>query len=41
MINNKEKKFMSAVVYLHNNENQIEDFLTTVLEVFERNYDKI
>lgn len=40
MINNKEKKFMSAVVYLHNNENQIEYFLTTVLEVFENNYDK-
>ena len=40
MINNKEKKFMSAVVYLHNDENQIEDFLTTVLEVFEKNYDK-
>ena len=40
MINNKEKKFMSAVVYLHNNENQIEKFLTIVLEVFERNYER-
>lgn len=38
-MNNKEKKFISAVVYLHNNENQIVSFLSNLIDVFDKNYE--
>ena len=34
----KENKFVSLVVYLHNAENEIGNFLKTVLPVFEDNF---
>lgn len=37
---NKEKNFMSAVIYVHNAENSIEKFLNTIIEVLERNFEK-
>lgn len=30
MIDNKEKNFISAVIYVHNNENEIEDFINRI-----------
>lgn len=36
---NKEKNFVSAVIYVHNGEDKIEEFLKTVIEVFENNFD--
>lgn len=35
---NKEKNFASAVVYIHNNEKQIETFMKTIFEVFDANF---
>ncbi len=35
---NKEKNFVSAVVYVHNAENQIETFLRTIIEIMEMNF---
>lgn len=39
MIVNKEKNFVSAVIYVHNTENRIEAFLDTIIETFERNFE--
>lgn len=36
---NKEKNFVSAVVYVHNAENRIEQFLSTVISVLENNFE--
>lgn len=36
---NKEKNFMSAVVYVHNAENRIEKFLKTIISVLEDNFE--
>lgn len=36
---NKEKNFISAVIYVHNAEKRIEQFLRTVLEVLEENFE--
>lgn len=36
---NKEKNFVSAVVYVHNAGNGIEDFLKTVIQVLEDNFE--
>ena len=36
---NKEKNFVSAIVYVHNAESRIESFLSTVLEVLETNFE--
>ena len=36
---NKEKNFISAVIYVHNAEKRIEKFLRTVLEVLEENFE--
>lgn len=36
---NKEKNFMSAVIYVHNAENRIEAFLRTVIKVMEENFE--
>lgn len=34
----KEKNFVSAVVYVHNNENEIEDFLQMIRQTLEENF---
>lgn len=36
---NKEKAFVSAVIYVHNAENRIEKFLNAIIEVFENNFE--
>jgi len=36
---NKEKNFVSAIVYVHNAENRIERFLSTVINVLERHFE--
>lgn len=36
---NKEKNFVSAVIYVHNAEKRIEKFLSTVINVLENNFD--
>lgn len=38
-MDNKEKNFVSAVVYVHNAENRIERFLTTVFDVMQNNFE--
>jgi len=40
MMVNKEKNFMSAVIYVHNAAAEVEDFLRTVVKVLEENFDK-
>ncbi len=35
---NKEKNFASAVVYIHNNENQIKVFMDTIFKAFDANF---
>lgn len=40
MMKNKEKNFMSAVIYIHNAEDRIEKFLKTIIEVMEENFEK-
>ncbi len=37
--NNKEKNFISAVIYVHNAENRIREFLQTIAEVMENNFE--
>ena len=37
---NKEKNFISAVIYVHNSEKEIGNFLTTVADVLEENFEK-
>ncbi len=39
MMENKEKNFVSAVIYVHNAEGRIEKFLDTVINVMEKNFD--
>lgn len=36
---NKEKNFVSAIVYVHNAEKRIENFLSTVIKTLEENFD--
>lgn len=36
---NKEKNFVSIVVYIHNDENTIEEFLRSILDVIETNFE--
>lgn len=36
---NKEKNFVSAIIYIHNAEKRIDSFLNTVIEVLEDNFD--
>lgn len=36
--NKKEKKFVSAVVYLHNDQNRVRDFLDKIIPLFEDNF---
>lgn len=36
---NKEKNFASAVIYVHNAENRIEEFLKTIIDVMEENFE--
>lgn len=36
---NKEKNFASAIIYVHNAENRIEKFLSTIIETFEKNFE--
>lgn len=37
---NKEKNFVSAVIYVHNSENEVEKFLKTVADILENNFEK-
>lgn len=39
VMKNKEKNFISAVIYVHNAENRIETFLKTVIEIMECNFE--
>lgn len=36
---NREKNFVSAVIYIHNCEKRIEIFLQTIMEVLEENFE--
>lgn len=36
---NKEKNFVSAVIYVHNAEDRIENFMEAVLSVMETNFE--
>ena len=38
-ISNKEKNFVSGIIYVHNVEDRIEDFLKSVIEVFETHFE--
>lgn len=38
-LENKEKNFVSAVIYVHNAEDQIENFLKIIIDLFECNFD--
>lgn len=38
-MNNKEKNFISAVIYVHNTENRIDCFLKTIIEVLNDNFE--
>ena len=40
MLQNKEKNFVSCVVYLHNNEKTIKPFLTGICKVMQENFEK-
>ncbi len=40
MVNNKEKNFISAVVYIHDNESEIESFIGNLGEVLTKNFAK-
>lgn len=40
MAQNKEKNFVSCVVYLHNEENTVKSFLNTVCNVMQENFEK-
>ncbi len=37
---NKEKNFVSAVIYVHNAEDRLETFLSNIIEVMEENFEK-
>lgn len=36
---NKEKNFVSAIIYVHNAENRVENFLKTIIRVMEENFE--
>ena len=36
---NKEKTFVSSVIYVHNAENRIEEFLAAIIRVMEDNFE--
>lgn len=36
---NKEKNFVSVIIYIHNAENRIESFLKTIIDVLESNFE--
>lgn len=38
-MDNKEKTFISAVIYVHNAEKYIESYLKTIIEVMESNFE--
>ena len=40
MLANKEKNFVSAVVYLYNDEKSVKDFLTSINDTFKNNFEK-
>lgn len=40
MMENKEKNFVSAVIYVHNAEERIEHFLGTIVNLLEKNFEK-
>lgn len=40
MMQNKEKTFVSAVIYVHNAENRIEKFLDVIINVMEDNFER-
>lgn len=40
MVNVKEKNFVSAVVYVHDNENEIREFVSKLAEVLTNNFEK-
>jgi len=40
MNNNKEKNFVSAVLYVHNDENRIQKTLQTIIRVLEENFER-
>ena len=40
MLTNKEKNFISAVIYLHNCEKQIGEFIKNVADVLDNNFEK-
>lgn len=40
MLSNREKTFISAVIYIHNNENEIENFINIINKVLKDNFEK-
>lgn len=40
MVQNKEKNFVSCVVYLHNESNAVKDFLEKICQVMQENFEK-
>ena len=38
-MDNKEKNFISSVIYVHNAENRLEEFLKSIIEVLEKNFE--
>ena len=40
MVNNKEKNFISAVIYVYNKENEIEQTLTKINNILKKNFNK-
>lgn len=40
MVQNKEKNFVSCVVYLHNDSNAVKDFLEGICQVMQENFEK-
>ena len=40
MISNKEKNFISAVIYVYNNEKEIEQTLTNINNILKENFNK-
>lgn len=40
MVNNKEKNFISVVAYVHNNENELENWLEYILDLLKIHFDK-
>ncbi|WP_277409220.1 hypothetical protein [Lacrimispora xylanisolvens] len=41
MISNKEKNFISIVAYVHNNGNELENWLEYILNTMENHFEKI